>query len=121
MSSHPTDPNKGQKWKEDVIEAVIATYPEDIFPEPEYKPKNNEVSWVMRQMAGAIASITAQLLDALLSKIEEEIEGKKVEVDTLAFNRFYQSGGNAPIMEFQHQGKNDGLSIAQEVIRKYKQ
>lgn len=54
--------------KEKIRETILAIYPEDLFPEPEHKPKNNEVAYVMREMSGAIAQICE---DVIKSKLQE--------------------------------------------------
>ena len=56
-------------WEEKIIEAVYATYPKDIWPDPQETShlKDANVAYIMREMAGAFAAISKQVHEATIT------------------------------------------------------
>lgn len=88
-----------EEIKNQIKESVIATYPEDIFPTPSdiSHLKDNNVAYIMREMAGAIASIVSQTIEQTLTEAQKEERERCIklvkDIDTgfdTMFNRPYR-------------------------------
>lgn len=79
-----------EKMQQRIKEAIIAAYPEDIFPTPldVSHLKDNNAAYIMREMAGAVASIAKDTIEETLTSLHhshtEEVEAYRLGISKIA-------------------------------------